>query len=336
MVSVEAPKAKKTSAYFSFCKQHRELTKARLKDAGQSVSAPALAKALSELWRSLSDEEKQRYKDPSPPCVSCVDLSLSSGSGGLEAQASKADQARTKKSRVRGSSDGNGDKVGAIPSFPSQVEVIEPANAEVEEQCMTDADVCTDEAEDAHGNEKGEGNGLPESGGMAFPLARVKRIIKLDKEIHVVAAEASSLIAHASQLFLEHLAMAAHASALKKKHKTIRIEDVKNAVKSESRIEEFLAEALNDVLHQGKEEDDSDSSDGADDAPDENVNVKGHSNKKSKTAKKPLLAPPAGTRKIAEFFSASNQSKIATLSLYCTGPPTKGDLGPKFASAEQL
>ncbi|MCO5614529.1 hypothetical protein L7F22_068812 [Adiantum nelumboides] len=307
MATVEALKAKKTSAYFSFCKQHREQTKTRLKDAGKSVSAAALAKALSELWRSLSEEEKQRYKGPSP---ASNEPPLPSGS--VEPEVSEADRACTKKGRViKGHCDENGDKVCATPSFPSQMEV-GLAHSEVEKSCMADATVCTDQvgtcSEDVQGNEKDAGDGLPDSVGLVFPLARVKRIIKLDKDIRVVAADASNLIAQASQLFVGHLASAAYASALKKKHKTIRLEDVKNAVKSEPRIDEFLTEALTDVLHRG-EDDDLDSSDGADDAS-ENVNIKGHSSKKSKTSKKPLPEPPAGTRRIADFFSASKQSKV--------------------------
>ncbi|KAI5053891.1 hypothetical protein GOP47_0031217 [Adiantum capillus-veneris] len=74
----------------------------------------------------------------------------------------------------------------------------------------------------------------------------------------------------------------------------IQIEDVKNVVKSEPFVDEFLVKAVNDVLHQGKE-DYSNSRDGANAAP--NENSKGHSNKKLKPRKKPLLAPPAGTRR---------------------------------------
>eukprot|EP00250_Pteridium_aquilinum_P003262 c13583_g1_i1 orf=184-1164(-) len=323
MASAEAPKAKKTSAYFSFCKHHREQLKARLKEAGKPISAPALTKALSELWRSLSDLEKQKYKDLSPS--SCPDLYLNPlpppSSGGGELDDLSRDQTCGEKSRVKESAEEIGIEGREAEIFLKENVATEPAATSVGKVCtVMDADFCKgqvrpSEEEGACIEEalvKAQDEGSTENEGLAFPLARVKRIIKLDKEIRVVAADASSLIAYASQHFLEHLTVAAHASALKKKHKTIRLEDVKNAVKSEPRIDDFLAEALNDVLHCGKE-DYLESSDDADDAPEIVQREKGHANKRSKSTKKPMPELPAGTRRIADFFTNTNQVKVSNL-----------------------
>lgn len=286
-------KPKRVSPYFSFCKEHREDVKSRLKEAGQPISAPALTKALSELWRSLSDLEKQKYKHSSSTGSGlALDLQngCSSGNGSEEARAQDGvEEARAKECAEE----------GGVKACAEEDRAEDSAGAARDKGCAEAKDCADGEPYAEEGRPKPPEQGSNETAGLAFPLARVKRIIKLDKEIRVVAADGSNLIAQASQLFLEHLAEVAYATALRMKHKTVRLEDVKNAIKGEPRIDDFLAEALNDALL-GDNEDAPESSDDADDAP--APVQQSHGKKKPKISKKPHPEPPAGTRRIADFF----------------------------------
>ncbi|KAI5053890.1 hypothetical protein GOP47_0025924 [Adiantum capillus-veneris] len=126
MASIEATKSKKTSSYFLFFKEHGELIKACLEDANLFVSVPALIKA-SVSYGDLFVSALTLTKSLNELFVLVLALT-------------KACECPT-------------------PSFSLQVEMIEPANAQVEEKCMA-----TYEAKDAHDNEKDEGNGLTGSG----------------------------------------------------------------------------------------------------------------------------------------------------------------------------
>lgn len=55
------------TAYFLFTAENRSAVQEELKSKATSenekISVAAISKAIGEKWRSLSDEEKQRYKD---------------------------------------------------------------------------------------------------------------------------------------------------------------------------------------------------------------------------------------------------------------------------------
>ncbi|KAJ5075158.1 high mobility group protein dsp1 [Anaeramoeba ignava] len=47
------------SAYFIFCRENREI----IKQQNPNMRAVELTKQLAEIWKSLTDEEKQIYQD---------------------------------------------------------------------------------------------------------------------------------------------------------------------------------------------------------------------------------------------------------------------------------
>jgi DNA-directed RNA polymerase I subunit RPA43 len=65
-----------------------------------------------------------------------------------------------------------------------------------------------------------------------FPITRVKRIIKLDKDVRLVTGDAIALIAQATALFVQNLSSASFTVMLRTKRKTIRGPDVVLAAKS--------------------------------------------------------------------------------------------------------
>ncbi|KAI7904861.1 histone-fold-containing protein [Cokeromyces recurvatus] len=80
-------------------------------------------------------------------------------------------------------------------------------------------------------------------GTTMLPIARVKRVIKEDKDIALINAEATFCIAYATELFLEYLVTEAFSKAKKEKRKTIYYRDLSSSVKE---IEHF--EFLEDVI----------------------------------------------------------------------------------------
>ncbi|KAI8066260.1 histone-fold-containing protein [Gilbertella persicaria] len=86
---------------------------------------------------------------------------------------------------------------------------------------------------------------LPERkpGNTMLPLARVKRVIKEDKDVSLINAEATFCIAYATELFMEYLVTEAFNKAKKEKRKTVYYKDLASTVKE---IEPF--EFLDDVI----------------------------------------------------------------------------------------
>ena len=149
-------------------------------------------------------------------------------------------------------------------------------------------------------------------------MARVKRIIKLDKDIRVVAGDATILISQASHLFLEHLVELSYEASCRRKHKTIRFDDIMSGIAAQPRVHDFLSHALGDESFHGRQveskpennvgDDDEDEDDDDDDEPIDRARVSavdGDYPKKPKAVKRtPLPEPSAGTRRIADFFAA--------------------------------
>ncbi|GAA5815723.1 hypothetical protein MFLAVUS_009237 [Mucor flavus] len=80
-------------------------------------------------------------------------------------------------------------------------------------------------------------------GTTILPLARIKRVIKEDKDVSLINAEATFCIAYATELFMEYLVTEAFEKAKKDKRKTVYYKDLAGAVKE---IEQF--EFLEDVI----------------------------------------------------------------------------------------
>jgi histone H3/H4 len=91
-------------------------------------------------------------------------------------------------------------------------------------------------------NAEGSGNGSIEGtsgigsgpSNTIFPLARVSRIVKVDKEIEMTSKDAIWTIAVATELFIKHLTDSAYAKARLDKKKTITFKELSSAVESQN------------------------------------------------------------------------------------------------------
>lgn len=116
-----------------------------------------------------------------------------------------------------------------------------------------------------------------------FPTGRVKKIMKLDKEINKVNSEALFLVTCATQHFVELLAERSAEVATEKKRKTVKLEHMRLAVKRRRPISDFLLDSLP--------------------LPTQSVDNQASDKSRSRgAADKPV---PAGTRRIDHFFSNS-------------------------------
>ena len=77
-----------------------------------------------------------------------------------------------------------------------------------------------------------------------FPMGRIKKIMKLDKDIGKVNSEALFLVSCATELFLELLAEKSSEVAAEKKRKTVKLEHIRSAVKRHQSISDFLLDSL--------------------------------------------------------------------------------------------
>ncbi|ODQ52169.1 histone-fold-containing protein, partial [Saitoella complicata NRRL Y-17804] len=80
-------------------------------------------------------------------------------------------------------------------------------------------------------------------GTTLLPLARIKKIIKVDDEITQCSAPATFLISVATEMFIQHLAAAGHAQSRLDGAKTLRYKDLANAVARRDDLE-FLCDII--------------------------------------------------------------------------------------------
>ncbi|KAI9597309.1 histone-fold-containing protein [Syncephalis fuscata] len=81
------------------------------------------------------------------------------------------------------------------------------------------------------------------TGSSQFPAARVKRIIKEDREIVTCSADAVFLISIATELFLQRMAKSSINYAHNEKRKTIAYKDVANVVADTDHLD-FLTDII--------------------------------------------------------------------------------------------
>ncbi|CAD5186008.1 unnamed protein product [Musa acuminata subsp. malaccensis] len=104
--------------------------------------------------------------------------------------------------------------------------------------------------EQEHGERRGGGeeeeDDEEESGvlGPSFPMGRVKKIVKLDREISKVTSEALLLISLSADLFLASLTAGARIEALKKKRRIIKLDHVRSAARAHRPTSQFLLDCL--------------------------------------------------------------------------------------------
>ncbi|KAI3805674.1 hypothetical protein L1987_28255 [Smallanthus sonchifolius] len=78
----------------------------------------------------------------------------------------------------------------------------------------------------------------------SFPAGRVKRIVKLDKEINKLNSDALFVISNATELFIKFLAEKSSEVVVEKKRKSIKLEHLRIAVKRHRPTADFLLDSL--------------------------------------------------------------------------------------------
>ncbi|XP_049851342.1 uncharacterized protein LOC126325878 [Schistocerca gregaria] len=120
-----------------------------------------------------------------------------------------------------------------------------PENEDVQKSCEKDSDKGSQERND-----------FTESTTCLIPLARVRRIVKKDPEIKSIASDACFLIAKATEIFIEHLAVLSYAEMKKAGRKnniqykdlslSVLCDTMKPTAKVVKEVEEM--EFLNDII----------------------------------------------------------------------------------------
>ncbi|KAJ1984684.1 hypothetical protein H4R34_000518 [Dimargaris verticillata] len=119
-----------------------------------------------------------------------------------------------------------------------------------------DEDTDSDDDSDAVGPDAGpttpsSAGPKPSSGSTAlsavFPLSRVRRVIKEDRDISMCQSDAVVAIALAAQLFVEELAKQGQEAAQASKRKTVAYKDLAKAVSETDRLE-FLSDLIPPML----------------------------------------------------------------------------------------
>ncbi|KAL3501020.1 hypothetical protein ACH5RR_035469 [Cinchona calisaya] len=92
--------------------------------------------------------------------------------------------------------------------------------------------------------EQEQQNVTDETRRLGIPTNRVKKIVKLDKDVKKINSEALFLISSSTELFLQFLAEKSAHVALEKKEKTIKLEHLRVAVKRHQPTSDFLLDSL--------------------------------------------------------------------------------------------
>ncbi|XVE92138.1 hypothetical protein REPUB_Repub01dG0071200 [Reevesia pubescens] len=77
-----------------------------------------------------------------------------------------------------------------------------------------------------------------------FPTGRIKKIMKLDKDINKVNSEALFLVSCSTDLFLRFLAERSAEVATEKKKKMVKLDHIRTAVKRHRPTSDFLLDSL--------------------------------------------------------------------------------------------
>ncbi|XP_008786575.1 uncharacterized protein LOC103704877 [Phoenix dactylifera] len=91
------------------------------------------------------------------------------------------------------------------------------------------------------GEEEGESSGVLRP---SLPMGRVKKMVKLDREIKKVNSEALFLISLSTDLFLQSLVSGARDAALVSKRRTIKLDHLHSAACSHPPTSDFLLDSL--------------------------------------------------------------------------------------------
>lgn len=160
--------------------------------------------------------------------------------GGGRTASSASAKARGASTAKKGAARGSG-KAGASTSARGGAKGGRTSNAKVD---GTGAKSAAGAKSKDLSNNKAEGSGSGSIEGISgigsgpsntiFPLARVSRIVKVDKDIEMTSKDAIWTIAVATELFIKHLTDSAYAKARLDKKKTITFKELSSAVESQN------------------------------------------------------------------------------------------------------
>ncbi|KAF5380671.1 hypothetical protein D9757_007062 [Collybiopsis confluens] len=112
------------------------------------------------------------------------------------------------------------------------------AHENIEEKPNANAPVTNAEGSEKKKKEKKDNVGLTrEMGKSLLPFSRVQKIIKADKDIPIMARDATFLISLAAEEFIKRLCQAGHRVAEKEKRSTVQHKDLTAVVR---RADEFM------------------------------------------------------------------------------------------------
>jgi len=144
-----------------------------------------------------------------------------------------------------------------------------------------------------------DADGKPTENDTVLPVARVKRIIKLDKDVKQASADAIKCVTKATELFLEGLAVGSHAGMRAAKRKGVQYKDLESFVLRRGKYE-FLHDHVWAMRPREGEKGDDDDDDDDDDVDDDDA-------PSAKKAKK--VADANGSRRVTEFFKPGDSPK---------------------------
>ncbi|KAF3326932.1 DNA polymerase epsilon subunit C-like protein [Carex littledalei] len=78
----------------------------------------------------------------------------------------------------------------------------------------------------------------------SFPQGKIKRIMKLDRDIKKATAEATLAISLATELFIQSLAAGAHAEISRRGRRIVKAEHVRSAMRAHQPTADFLLDCL--------------------------------------------------------------------------------------------
>jgi DNA-directed RNA polymerase I subunit RPA43 len=143
---------------------------------------------------------------------------------------------------------------------------------------------------------KSRGETAPPPLTPSFPQGKIKRIMKLDRDIRKATSEATLAISLATELFIQSLAAGAHAEISRRGRRIVRGEHVRSAIRAHQPTADFLLDCLSQLP--GSSFTRSAGSTCQTEA-EGNVKEKGKGKEKEKEKVTPL---PRGAQRIDQFF----------------------------------
>ncbi|KAK3260182.1 hypothetical protein CYMTET_30846 [Cymbomonas tetramitiformis] len=327
--------------YFLFCSEHRESVKAELQansSENSNISVTGVASALGAKWKGLTDEEKTAYKEKCATLNEESQAEERSGDPELARSGKKmaAGQTPTHKSLpgkktayfLFTSEQRESTKEMLVSEAPegTKITVGEVAKAiagkwkaltdEERQGYKTRCDEINEklkaaEVGDSVNNEEGveklTASSLDEGEDLILPLARVKRIARLDEDVRMIKPDALRLIAKSTELFLEAVVAEALKVTKRKKRKTVVHSDLEMAVLTDGRmnfVSDLITRCRPQKLAKENTGDVTSSQDKVKSKADCMVGTKSRAGKPSKKVKKTDEPEPTPARRITAFFAA--------------------------------